>query len=48
MAGKKKNVVEHRQRKNPKSAEAYQEVKHEKNSKRPKQTFNENTKTWSR
>ena len=45
---KSKATVEHRQRKNPKSREAFEEVRRAQNLKRPKQQFNPETKEWNR
>jgi hypothetical protein len=43
-----KSSVGHRNRKNPKSREAFQAERQERNLKRPKQKFDIITKTWSR
>jgi hypothetical protein len=45
---KGKSAVGHRNRKNPKSAEAFQEERRELNSKRPSQKFDPVSKTWVR
>jgi hypothetical protein len=45
---KGKSEKGHTRRKNPKSAEAFQEARREENSKKPKQVFNPITKTWVR
>lgn len=43
-----KGTIGHRDRKNPRSREAYEKVKAERNTKRGKQTFDSKTKTWGR
>jgi hypothetical protein len=45
---KAKNVISHRERKNPQSRDAYREKRREQNAARPKQTYNLATKEWVR
>jgi len=48
MAVKRKNVIDHRERKNPRSRQQYREDKHKQNEWRGKQSFDPVSKTWSR
>ncbi len=48
LARKKLNTVEHRDRKNPRSAEIHAERRVKINGLRPKQVYNPVTKEWER
>lgn len=45
---KTKATILHRDRKNPKSREAYEKLRREQNALRSPQTFDPETKTWRR
>ena len=45
---KSKATILHRDRKNPKSREAYEKARFEKNTSRGKQTYDLETKAWYR
>jgi hypothetical protein len=45
---KQQGTISHRDRKNPNSRQEYRELKHKLNAERGKQTYNFETKEWTR